>query len=267
MQASINASVSFGAGVSLSLGFSADVSTYGKYWDNPFGLTGIRLQDFGLEAELSYTVGMPIPLISKMGAYALDVNLFGLQGDFAFYVGGDNAVLYLDLESVNADTYHWLHDGFYLTNDNGKAFNISSIINAAANAALGEGEIYTDFIKDLFSSFNHNFLQIDYDNADGDNNYTTGQDPFLNMALSTKEFGIDSNDSISLYNSKFIDAKLKVAKVNKHIHNPILYKLINIENNIALNHEDEDWSSFWLVLADMIWKSGETSSLVFSYST
>ena len=46
------------------------------------------------------------------------------------------------------------------------------------------------------------------------------------------KFGIDSNDSISLYNSKFIDAKLKVAKVDKHIHNPILYKLINTENNI-----------------------------------
>jgi len=46
------------------------------------------------------------------------------------------------------------------------------------------------------------------------------------------KFGIDSNDSISLYNSKFIDAKLKVSQVEKHIHNPILYKLINIENDI-----------------------------------
>ena len=46
------------------------------------------------------------------------------------------------------------------------------------------------------------------------------------------KFGIDSNDSISLYNSKFIDAKLKVSLVEKHIHNPILYKLINTENNI-----------------------------------
>ena len=46
------------------------------------------------------------------------------------------------------------------------------------------------------------------------------------------KFGIDSNDSISLYNSKFIDAKLKVSQVEKHIHNPILYKLINTENDI-----------------------------------
>ena len=46
------------------------------------------------------------------------------------------------------------------------------------------------------------------------------------------KFGIDSNDSIYLYNSKFIDAKLKVYQVAKHIHHPILYKLINTENNI-----------------------------------
>ena len=46
------------------------------------------------------------------------------------------------------------------------------------------------------------------------------------------KFGIDSNDSIFLYDSKRIDAKLKVSQVEKHIHNPILYKLINTENNI-----------------------------------
>ena len=51
------------------------------------------------------------------------------------------------------------------------------------------------------------------------------------------KFGIDSNDSISLYNSKFIDAKLKVSQVEKHIHNPILYKLINTENNILFEGE------------------------------
>ena len=51
------------------------------------------------------------------------------------------------------------------------------------------------------------------------------------------KFGIDGNDSISLYNSKFIDAKLKVSQVEKHIHNPILYKLINTENNILLEGE------------------------------
>ena len=48
------------------------------------------------------------------------------------------------------------------------------------------------------------------------------------------KFGIDSDDSISLYNSKFINAKLKVSQAKKHIHNPILYKLINIENDILL---------------------------------
>ena len=46
------------------------------------------------------------------------------------------------------------------------------------------------------------------------------------------KFGIDSNDNISLHHSKFIDAKLKLSKVERHIHNPILYKLINTENNI-----------------------------------
>jgi len=46
------------------------------------------------------------------------------------------------------------------------------------------------------------------------------------------KFGIDSNDSISLHNSKFIDAKLKISQVEKHIHNPILYKLKNTENSI-----------------------------------
>ena len=51
------------------------------------------------------------------------------------------------------------------------------------------------------------------------------------------KFGIDSNDSISLYNSKYIDAKLKVSQLEKHIHNPILYKLINIENNILFEGE------------------------------
>ena len=51
------------------------------------------------------------------------------------------------------------------------------------------------------------------------------------------KFGIDSNDSISLYNSKFIDAKLKISQVEKHIHNPILYKLINTENNILFEGE------------------------------
>ena len=51
------------------------------------------------------------------------------------------------------------------------------------------------------------------------------------------KFGIDSNDSISLYNSKFIDAKLKVSQVEKHIHNPILYNLINTEKNILFKGE------------------------------
>ena len=38
------------------------------------------------------------------------------------------------------------------------------------------------------------------------------------------KFGIDSNDSISLYNSKFIDAKLKVSQVEKYIHKSWMMK-------------------------------------------
>ena len=51
------------------------------------------------------------------------------------------------------------------------------------------------------------------------------------------KFGIDSNDSISLYNSKFIGAKLKTAQVEKYIQNPILYKLINTEKIILFKGE------------------------------
>jgi len=51
------------------------------------------------------------------------------------------------------------------------------------------------------------------------------------------KFGIYGNDSISLHSSKFIDAKLKVSQVEKHIHNPILYKLINTENNLLFAGE------------------------------
>ena len=51
------------------------------------------------------------------------------------------------------------------------------------------------------------------------------------------KFGIDNKDNITLYTSKYVNEKLKVSKITKHIYNPILYKLINIENNILFEGE------------------------------
>jgi len=54
----------------------------------------------------------------------------------------------------------------------------------------------------------------------------------INKGYYIYKFGIDSNDSIFFHNSKFVEAKLKVSKIEKHIHDPFIYKLTNQENDL-----------------------------------
>ena len=54
------------------------------------------------------------------------------------------------------------------------------------------------------------------------------------------KFEIDENDNISLHTAKHIDSKLKTSNIEKHIHNSILYKIKNDENDIIFKGEIED---------------------------
>ena len=54
------------------------------------------------------------------------------------------------------------------------------------------------------------------------------------------KFEIDENDNISLHTAKHIDSKLKTSNIEKHIHNSILYKIKNDENDIIFEGEIED---------------------------
>ena len=51
------------------------------------------------------------------------------------------------------------------------------------------------------------------------------------------KFEIDKNDNISLHTSKHVDSKLKTSKIEKHIHNSILYKIKNNERDIIFEGE------------------------------
>jgi len=46
------------------------------------------------------------------------------------------------------------------------------------------------------------------------------------------KFEIDKNDNIFLHTSNHVDSKLKTSKIEKHIHNSILYKIKNNESDI-----------------------------------
>ena len=51
------------------------------------------------------------------------------------------------------------------------------------------------------------------------------------------KFEIDKNDNISLHTSNHVDSKLKTSKIQKHIHNSILYKIKNNESDIIFEGE------------------------------
>ena len=46
------------------------------------------------------------------------------------------------------------------------------------------------------------------------------------------QFLIDSDDKISLHSTKYINAKLKIPKIEKHIHDAFTYKIKDYKNNI-----------------------------------
>ena len=55
------------------------------------------------------------------------------------------------------------------------------------------------------------------------------------------KFSIDNNDNISLHSSKYIDAKLKIPKIEKHIHDAFTYKLKDDNNGLKIRiNELED---------------------------